>query len=214
MLGALLVVIGFQLGDVGGCEERQTEAGGSASCWPARAAQEQGWMGLGDGTGAHCDSFAAIFKRFSRPCFQNRVYALGEKVASAFPFFAVKFVFAGAIAQAEDGHGSPAAHDVQNCQVFSHSDRVVQRQQQSRDRHGEVLRAGGDHGCVHHRRGAPSVLGPVMLLKGHPGEAVLVHERSHLQHRPIAFGHLVFAAAGNNHVESCHCHNHGSNLLA
>ena len=114
------------------------------------------------------------------------------------------FVFARAIAKTTNDGEATLRHEVDDRDVFSDAQRIVQRHEKRRNRNGNVLGT-AENRCSHcERGGTPSVLGAVMLFERHHAATKFVKNLSHVEHGVVTIGHLVWIESRLNAIETHH----------
>ncbi len=177
VLGALLVVVGLDLGHRGGEEDREPEAGGATGGRLGGAAQQERRGGLGERLGGHLHRGAVVLEGLTGPRLQQGVDAVVHELAPVGPGLAVGGVLLGPVADAADDAELAAGDEVEHRDVLGDAQRVVQGHEQGGDRDRDVLGAPEDGAGHDQRRGAPAVEGAVVLLERHHAAAQVV-ERS------------------------------------
>ena len=90
----------------------------------------------------------------------------------------------------------------------------MQRDEQRGDRHRQVLRSVEDHRRVEQRRGAPTDVCGLVLLKAHHRETVLVNVFGEVETGTVAVAHVVGVGRVRVHeVEPHHHESHSRTLL-
>ena len=183
-LGALLVVVGLELGQVRGRQVRQAEPRRAAHRDLARAAEHQRGVRLGERARRDPHRGAAVLERLTGPRLEHGVDRLVLQRAAALPVLAVRLVLALAVADAGGDDEPTAAGEVEHRDVLGQAERVVQRREERVERGHDPLRAAEDQPRHDQRRRAPPVVGAVVLLQRDGLQAVRRRRRPPCRRTP------------------------------
>ena len=164
VLRALLVVVGLELGQVGGRQVGQPEARRAAHRDLARPAEHERGVRLRERARRHLHRGAAVLERLTGPRLEHRVDRFVLQRAALRPVLAVRRVLALAVADAGGDDEATAAGEVEHRDVLGEAERVVQRREQRVERGHDLLRATEHESRHHQRRRAP----PVRRRRGAP----------------------------------------------
>ncbi len=155
------------------------------------------------------DRAAPVREGLARPRLQQRLQQLVLEPAAPGEVHAEQVVLLGPVPDPGDRHQPAAAQQVQHGDLLGQPQRVVQRADDRRDGDRDTPGRAEDGPREGERRRQPVVVGPVVFLRLHGGDAPVVGVRSHFQGRPVTGAELGGAGSGSDEVETCDRDGHG-----
>lgn len=209
VLGEPVLVVRLQLRQMRAGEEGQAEPGGPAGGGLGGAADQEQRVRVGVRARGDADRAAPIGEGLARPRLQQRLQQLVLEPAAPGEVHAEQVVLLGPVSDPGDRHQPAAAQQVQHGDLLGQPQRVVQRADHRRDRDRDTP-GRAENGPRERERGRqPVVVGAVVLLRLHGGDAPVVGVRGHLQGRPVTGAELGGGGPGSDEVEACDRDGHG-----